>query len=89
MASLYYKYSALSRSRADFYIKKKTINIINEIKATEQYFAVMLFIMLYKVTPTVLSVGDIIKWDHLNERYRAVLFSGAVYYAVPGGCSFI
>ena len=51
------------------------------MKATEQYFPVVLFIMLYKVVLTVESVGEILKCDHSNESYRAVLSCGAVCYA--------
>ena len=43
-----------------------------QIKATEQYFPVLLFIMLYKVILTFKSVDEILKCDHLNESYRAV-----------------
>ena len=39
------------------------------MKATEQYFPVVLFIMLYKVVLTVESVGEILKCDHLNGSY--------------------
>jgi len=39
------------------------------MKATEQYFPVVLFIMLYKVAPTSLSVGEILKCDRSNESY--------------------
>jgi len=35
------------------------------MKATEQYFAVVLFIMLYKVVLIVCPVH----YDHLNESY--------------------
>ena len=58
------------------------------MKATEQYFPVVLFIMLYKVVPTFQSVDEILKCEHLNESYRAVLSCGAVYYAVQGGSNF-
>ena len=58
------------------------------MKATEQYFAAVLFIMLYKVVLTLVSVGEILKWDHSNEIYWAVLSCGAVYYAVEGGSNF-
>ena len=58
------------------------------MKATEQYFTVVLFIMLYKVLLTLESVGEIIKCDHSNESYRAVLSCGTVYYAVRGGSNF-
>jgi len=37
------------------------------MKATEQYFAVVLFIMLYKVVPTFESVDN--KCDYSNESY--------------------
>ena len=53
-----------------------------QIKSTAQYFRVALFIMLYKVVLTFESVDEILKCDHSNESYRAVLSCGAVYYAV-------
>ena len=40
-----------------------------QMKATEQYFSLVLFIMLYKVVLTVESVDEILKYDHLNESY--------------------
>ena len=58
------------------------------MKATEQYFPVVLFIMLYKVVLTFESVGEILKCDHSNESYRAVLSCVALYYAVQGGSNF-
>ena len=58
------------------------------MKATEQYFPVVLFIMLYKVILTFESVDEILKCDHSNESYRAVLSCGAVYYAVQDGSTF-
>ena len=58
------------------------------MKATEQYFPVVLFIMLFKVVLTFESVDEILKCDHSNERYRAALSCGAVYYAVQGGSNF-
>ena len=39
------------------------------MKATEQYFPMVLFIMLYKVVLTFASVDEILKCDHLNESY--------------------
>ena len=39
------------------------------MKATAQYFAVVLFIMLYKVALTFESVDEILKCDHSNESY--------------------
>ena len=54
------------------------------MKAIEQYFPVVLFIMLYKVVLFFESVYEILKCDHWNEIYWAVLSCGAVYYAVQG-----
>ena len=51
------------------------------MKATEQYFPVVLFIMLYKVVLTFESVDEILWCDHWNESYWAVLSCGTVYYA--------
>ena len=39
------------------------------MKATEQHFPVVLFIILYKVVPTFESVDEILKCDHSNESY--------------------
>ena len=55
------------------------------MKVTEQYFPLILFIMLYKVALTFESVDKILKCDHSNESYWAVLSRGTVYYAVHGG----
>ena len=39
------------------------------MKATEKYFLVVLFIMLYKVVLTFESVDEILKCYHSNESY--------------------
>ena len=52
------------------------------MKAIEQYFPVALFIMLYKAALMFGSVDEILKCDHSNESYWAVLSCGTVYYAV-------
>ena len=54
------------------------------MKATEQYFYAVLFIMLYKVVLTFKSVDETQVCVHSNESYRAVLSCGTVYYAVQG-----
>ena len=46
------------------------------MKAIEQYFPVVLFIMLYKVVLDFDSVNEILKYDHSNESYWAGRFSG-------------
>ena len=58
------------------------------MKATEQYFPVVLFIMVNKVVLTFKSVDKILKCDHSHESYWAVLSCGAVYYALQGGSNF-
>ena len=42
------------------------------MKATDPYFPVVLFIMLYKVVLTLDSVDEILECDHSNESYCAV-----------------
>ena len=48
------------------------------MKATERYFPVVLFIMLYKVVLTFDSVDEILKGDHRIKTSLAVLLNGAV-----------
>ena len=43
------------------------------MKATEQYFPVVLFIMLNKVILTFESLDEILKCDHSNEIFLAIL----------------
>ena len=58
------------------------------MKAIEQYFHVVLFIMLYKVVLTFKSVDETLVCDHSSESYWAVHSCGTVYYAVQGGSNF-
>ena len=39
------------------------------MKSTEEYFPVVLFIMLYKVVQTFESVDEILKCGHSDESY--------------------
>ena len=45
----------------------KSCSVTIRMKATEQYFPVVLFIMLYRVVPTFVPVDEILWCDHLNE----------------------
>ena len=56
----------------------KSISVAIQMKATEQCFPVVLFIMLYKVALTFESVSKILKLkrDPSNESYFAVLSCG-------------
>ena len=52
----------------------KSLSFTSHIKATEQqYFPVVLLIMLYKMVLTFESVDQILKCDHSKECYRGVL----------------
>ena len=57
----------------------KSLSVTIQMKATEQYFPVVLFIMLYKVVLTFDSVDEILWRDHSNESYWAVLFCVTVH----------
>ena len=55
------------------------------MKATEQYFPVMLFTRLYKVVLTFASVDEILKCDHSNkatEQYFPVVLFTMLYKMV-------
>ena len=53
--------------RLSLWIKSYGVTI--QMKATEQYFPVVLFVMLYKVVLDFESVDEILCCDHLNESY--------------------
>ena len=55
-----------------FYLLKlwmKSLSVTIQMKATEQYFPVVLFVMLYKVFLTFESVEEIPTCYHSNESY--------------------
>ena len=60
----------------------KSYGVTIQMKATEQYFPVVLLNMLYKVVLTFESADEILWCDHSNESYFAVLSCGTVYYDV-------
>ena len=51
----------------------KSQRVTIQIQADEQYFPVVLFIVLQKVILTFESVGENLKCDHSNESHCAVL----------------
>ena len=59
-----------------------------QTKDLHAYFTAVLLIMLDKIVLTFESFDEVVERDQLNERYRAVLFCGTVYYAVQGGSHF-
>ena len=57
------------------------------LKAIEQCFHVLLFIMLYKVVLTFKSVDETLVCDHSIESHLIEQYFH-VYYAVQGGSNF-
>ena len=53
-----------------------------QMKATEKYFLVVLFITLYKMVLTFESENKILKCDHSNESYWAVLSCGTYIFII-------
>ena len=47
----------------------KSYGVTIPMKATEHYFPVVLFIMLYMVVLTFEAVDEFLKCDHSNESY--------------------
>jgi len=47
----------------------KSLSETIQMKATEQYFPVVLIIMLYRVVLTFEYVDEVLKCDHSNESY--------------------
>ena len=66
----------------------KSYGVTIQMKATEQYFPVVLFVMLYNVVLTFASEDEILRCDHSSESYRGVLSCGTVYYFVQGGSNY-
>ena len=58
------------------------------MKATEQYFPMVLFIILFMVALTFESVDEILLCDHLSKSYWAIRSCGILYYAFQGGSIF-
>jgi len=54
------------------------------MNATDQFFPVVQFIMIYKVVLTFKSMDEILKCDHSKESHWAILNWGAVYNAAQG-----
>ena len=61
------------------------IQFFGDIMSSKLY---LVYYAVQKVVLTFYSVYEILKCDHSNESYRAVLSCGTVYHAVQGGCNF-
>ena len=60
----------------------KSYGVTIQMKATEQYFPVVLFIMLHKVVLTFESCG----WNHMEWEFMS--YCRTAYHFVQGGSSF-
>ena len=60
----------------------KSSSVTIQMKATEQYFPVVLFIMLYKVVLTFESVDEILLCDHSSGTLLRV-FSRGIFCFSP------
>ena len=58
------------------------------MKAIEEYFHVVLSILLYKVVLTFKSVNETLVCDHSNDSTQAILSCGTVYHAVQSSSNY-
>ena len=66
----------------------KSYGVTIQTKASEQFFSVVLFIMLYNVVLTFETMDKMLWCYHSKESYRAVLSCGTVYHVVQCGYDF-
>ena len=59
----------------------KSCSVTIQMKATEQYFPVVLFIMLYEVVLTFECLDEIPWCDHSNETSLSALSRGAISFS--------
>ena len=60
----------------------KSFSATIQMKATEQYFPMVLFILLYQVVIISESVDEILQCNHSNESYWAVFSFGTVFNGI-------
>ena len=58
------------------------------MKAIEQYFPAVQFIMLYKVVLNFESMDGVLQCDHSNDNPYTVCFFGTSYYVVQSDSNF-
>ena len=58
------------------------------MKATEQYFPVVLFIMLYKVVLIIHSMNEILRPHCSEENYRTVFFCTTAHLTIFSNGNF-
>ena len=60
----------------------KSYSVTIQMKAIEQYFPVVLFIIMYEVVLTFEFVDEIPQCNHSNESLLAILLFGAVCFSL-------
>ena len=60
----------------------EVISVTIQIKATEEYVLVVLFIMLYEVVLTFESVDEMLWYNHLNKSYWTVLSNTVIITSI-------
>ena len=66
----------------------KSLSVTTQMQAIEQYFPVVLFIMLQKVILTFESANEIPTVTIQIKAIRAVLSCGTVYYVAESDSNF-
>ena len=64
-----------------FWVWMKSLSVTIRTKATEQYFPVVLFVVLYKVVLTFAYLDEIPLCDHSNETSLSALSRGAICFS--------
>ena len=57
----------------------KSYGVTIQMKATEQFFPVVLFIISYKVFLTILYVNEILRCHHSNETFSLLYFRTVLF----------
>ena len=78
----------LHRVVLPFEFVDEILSVTIQMKATEQYFPVVLFVMLYKVVLTFDSVDEILSVTIQMKATEQYFSCGAVCYAAQGGSTF-
>ena len=73
------------QSGSCFWVWMRRSSVTIQMKVTEEYFPVVVLIMLYEIVLNFEAVDEIGKCDHINESYWPVNSCGDVY-AMKGGC---
>jgi len=74
---------------SNFWVGGRILSVTIQMKGTERYFPVVLFVMTYQVVLTFETMEEILKCDHSNKNYWAILSCKTVYYVVYKAAALI